>query len=118
MDRKSQIFAPTAKIAGARKPVKQQATQPSCNLKTILDTMKGEVAPTILRSCSFKSGDDITSIDNPKIQSITKNRKHVCFVVTGESRVVGQKEALDALPADFEKVIKENLNNRSEENLD
>lgn len=112
MDRKAQIFAPTKNVGGVRKPAKNTPVSISSNataLRKVLDSMKGEVNSTLLKSFSYRSGNDIVNIENPKIQSISKARKHICFLVSGNPVVVDRDSTLKSMPKEFGDLI-DNLN--------
>ena len=105
MDRRSKIFAPTTNIGGVRRPYKPKSGPTGPSIKATLSDMKGEIHPTILKTCAFKSGDKIVNFQNPQIQSITtkgKGAKHICFLVTGETTSVDEKEAMRDMPSDIQ----------------
>lgn len=111
MDRKAQIFAPTKNVGGVRKPAKVGPSSTASNaaaLKKALDSIKGDVSNTLLKSFSYKSGNDVINIENPKIQSISKARKHICFLVSGKPVVIDRNETLKDMPKELGDLI-ENL---------
>lgn len=111
MDRKAQIFAPTKNVGGVRKPAKvgPASTLSNANaLKKTLDSVRAEVNSTLLKSFSYRSGNGIVNIENPKIQSISKSRKHICFLVSGKSVVVDRDSTLKDMPKELGTLI-ENL---------
>ncbi|KAI4291763.1 hypothetical protein PAPHI01_1037 [Pancytospora philotis] len=98
MDRKSQILAPTSKVGGVRRPHRAAAPKKD-SVATAIDAMKSELAPTILKTCSYKSEGNIVSYENAKIHSILgKNKKHVCFLVSGTPSSISEGEALKNIP--------------------
>ena len=91
ISRKEQIFAPTKTIGGKRKPIKEKAPTEITVNSILNQEFKGEVTNTILKSCSFKSGTNIHTINNPKIRSIYKNKKQpYCFVITGDETIADE----------------------------
>lgn len=96
MDRNSKIFAKTISVGGVRKPAKKVTSTVPVNkpFDALLDKMKGEIVPTVLNSFSYKAGENIMNFENPRIRSITKNRKHVAFLINGEPTVVNHSEAM------------------------
>ncbi|ORD93806.1 hypothetical protein ECANGB1_1533 [Enterospora canceri] len=101
-NRKEQIFAKTKNIGGVRRIVKTSTKK--VTVKTVLDNefAKGEVANTILESCSFKCGEMIHSIENTSIKSIGKGRKqNLCFVVSGNEVVDVEQDILKNMPKEF-----------------
>lgn len=97
MDRKSQIFAPTISAGGVRKPAKKQApTEKVGNpmFKTVCDSMKNDIRPTLIKNFSYKQGENIYNINNAKVMSIGKNKKNVAFLISGAPTVVNEKEAV------------------------
>lgn len=107
MDRKSQIFAPVRKVAGVRVAFKQ-ATSSNSKLKPILDSMKKEMTPTKLTSCSYKSGKTIYSYENANIKSIFANgNKYVGLIVTGDVKEMDEESVMKDIPEDLSKAIQE-----------
>lgn len=99
MDRNSKIFAKTINVGGVRKPAKKTtATAVPANkaFDTALEKMRGDIVPTVLTNFSFKAGENISNFENPRIRSITKNKKHVAFLISGEPIVISQKEAMES----------------------
>lgn len=98
MDRKSQIFAPTISAGGVRKPARKPVSNASAStnqmLKKVCDEMKNEIHQTILNSFSYKSGDKIYNVNDAKIKSIGKNKKHVAFLISGNTIEVDEKQAM------------------------
>lgn len=122
MDRKAQIFAPTKSVGGVRKPAKVGPVSTPSNanaLKRTLDSMKAEVNSTLLKSFSYRSGDEIVNIENPRIQSISKSRKHICFLVSGKPVSIDRDSTLKDMPKEFGDLI-ENLgdNMKPKDNVD
>ncbi len=113
MNRKEQIFA-TKKIAGMKVPASKSKTAESAQnlssiaLKKCVDNLNADVNNTLLKSFSYKLDEDIYSIENAKVKSISKGNKHVCFLVSGDSTVIDQKEALSSMPQGLE-YLKEKL---------
>merc|ERR1739838_207156 len=107
-DRKEQIFAKNKKVAGKLRPASKPVA-PQLNLKKVLDEQKCTLGDTILKTCSFKSGDNIHTIENPRIQSINKNKKHLCFLVSGNEVISNQADILKKIPKgvgdDLEKMM-------------
>ena len=99
MDRKSKIFAPTTRIGGVTRPAKKSNNPVPTNkaYDSLISKIKGDLAPTILNSFSYKAGDSIVNFTAPRIRSITKNRKHVAFLISGEPNVFSHQEALKNL---------------------
>lgn len=87
MDRRSQIFAPTTNVGGVRKPAKKQAatTELPVNplFKKTCESMKNDIRPTILKNFSYKHGEQVFNVNDAKIKSIGKNKKHVAFLISG-----------------------------------
>ncbi|ELA42206.1 uncharacterized protein VICG_00849 [Vittaforma corneae ATCC 50505] len=97
MDRKSQIFAPTISVGGVRKPVKKQiGAESGTNLmfKKVCDSMKNDLKPTLVKSFSYKYGEDVFNINDAKIKSIGKNKKHVAFLITGNPTTIDERQAV------------------------
>lgn len=102
ISRKEQIFAPTKTIGGKRKLIKEKAPTEITVNSILNQEFKGEVTNTILKSCSFKSGTNIHTINNPKIRSIYKNKKQpYCFVITGDETIADEANIMEGLPKDF-----------------
>jgi hypothetical protein len=99
MDRNSKIFAQTISVGGVRKPAKKVAAVEPANkaFDSLLCSIKKDLTPTILNNFSYKSGDNIVNFDNARVRSITKNKKHVGFLVNGDSKVIDHKEAMKGL---------------------
>lgn len=100
MDRRSQIFAPTKSVGGVRKPAKKQGAapeKPNLAFKSVIDSLKGNLKPTILTNFSYKTGDQIVSVPDAKIRSVGNNGKHVAFLVTGKSILTNEKQAMSEL---------------------
>lgn len=99
MDRNSKIFAPTIRVGGVTRPAKKTSTSTPSNKEydNLMSKLKGDLAPTILNTFSYKSGDNIVNFTAPRIRSITKNRKHVAFLITGDSNTMSHQEAMKNL---------------------
>ena len=99
MDRNSKIFAPTISVGGVRKPAKKTTVTVPTNkaFDALISKMKNELSPTILNNFSYKAGDNIVNFNTPRIRSITKNRKHVAFLISGEPSVFSHQEAMKNL---------------------
>lgn len=107
MDRRSQLLAPTKKTGGVRRAYRPENTNKSVNFKATLDTFKNELSPTVLKTCSYKTEDKIVTYDSAKIQSITsRGNKHVCFLVTGDANIISEDAALNNMPKDIEKTLR------------
>lgn len=107
MDRKSKIFAPVKKVAGIRRAFRPTNVQNTA-LKSTIDSMKSEMSPTVLNSCSYKIGDTIYTFDGVDVRSImSKSKKHVCLLVTGDVRAINEHEALQGMPDSLGETLRE-----------
>merc|ERR1712131_79023 len=89
------------KNVGGKKRTLSAKKETELTVKKVLEKEfpKSDVSPTILRTCSFKSGENIHTIENPVIKSISKGKKqHVCFIVTGKEKIDKQEDLMKDLP--------------------
>lgn len=113
MDRKSQIFTPTKKIAGIRRTYSKTIIKPKVDIRETINSFKNDIAPTVLHNCTYKLGDDIILYEKSKIQSILSHgKKHVCFLVSGESKTLNQNAVLKNMPKETQEVLKTLKNNK------
>ncbi|KAI5169181.1 hypothetical protein PAEPH01_0509 [Pancytospora epiphaga] len=106
MDRKSQILAPTKKIGGKRRAYRPEQPKKD-TLQSTIDSIKNETLPTILSTCSYRSGGNITTYNSANVRSIIgKNRKHICFLVTGAPTTISEGEALRDIPESIRSTLK------------
>lgn len=97
MDRRSKIFAPTISVGGVRKPAKKQGGgEPDSNaiFKKTCEAMKNEIRPTVLKTFSFKRGESVFNINDAKIKSIGKNKKHVAFLISGNPVEIDERDLM------------------------
>lgn len=99
-ERRKKIFAPVIKVGGITKPLKSK-TSTNNSYASTMDAIKGDLTPTILKTFTYRDGDQIYNYENAKIQSVNRGKKHVCFMVTGEPKVMTQEEAIKAMPDDI-----------------
>lgn len=80
-----------------RKPAKKQsAPAPMGNpvFNKTCELMKNELRPTVLKNFSYKQGQQVFNINDAKIKSIGKNKKHLAFLITGNPSVVDEKKMM------------------------
>ncbi|KAI5148770.1 hypothetical protein ENBRE01_0520 [Enteropsectra breve] len=110
MDRKSQIFAPVSKAGGMKRSFRPKTDVCTGKVpKDVMDSLKSKyiVVPTIFKTCSYKSENSINNFDNPKVEAIlTKDKKPVCYMITGSKTSISEKEAFGAMPKDMEETLK------------
>lgn len=118
-DRKSKIFAPFVKVGGVVKPIKKKPAS-TVSFANVVAGLKDDLTPTILKTCTYRDDkNNIYNYESAKVQSITKGKKHVCFLVTGEPSVMSQEEAIKNMPENIEDTIRRMSEQETkEENVD
>lgn len=116
-ERRKKIFAPVIKVGGITKPLKNKAPV-STGCSSAISALKNDLAPTILKTFTYREGNNIYNYDKAVIKSITKGKKHVCFLVSGEPQIMSQEEALESMPDYISDTLKNFKKEDSAENVD